>query len=146
MTADRVHVDKAVDEGRCSRAPSRPKSPCRADLGGMVDRLLARSALGALGLARKAGAVALGAAKVEAAVRSGAALFVLHAPEASDDGVRKIDPGEARDSPSRRPGNRCLQTFLRGRIGFGIGRHKCDTCCRSRGGRGKGGSEAHGCA
>ena len=36
------------------------------DLGGVVDTLLATSALGALGLARKAGAVALGAAKVEA--------------------------------------------------------------------------------
>ena len=56
----------------------------------MVDRLLARSALGSLGLARKAGAVALGAAKVEAAVRSGEALAVLHAGEASPDGVSKI--------------------------------------------------------
>ena len=56
----------------------------------MVDGLLARSALGMLGLARKAGAIALGATKVESAVRSGLALFVLHATEASDDGVRKI--------------------------------------------------------
>jgi ribosomal protein L7Ae-like RNA K-turn-binding protein len=60
------------------------------DLGGMVDGLLARSALGMLGLARKAGAISLGATKVESAVRSGLALFVLHATEASDDGVRKI--------------------------------------------------------
>ena len=61
-----------------------------ADLGGQVDGVLARSALGSLGLARKAGAVALGAAKVGAGVRSGAALFVLHAVEAAEDGVRKI--------------------------------------------------------
>jgi ribosomal protein L7Ae-like RNA K-turn-binding protein len=56
----------------------------------MVDGLLARSALGAIGLARKAGAVALGAAKVESTVRAGKALLVLHAAEASGDGVRKI--------------------------------------------------------
>src|SRR5690606_35538775 len=61
------------------------------DLGGMVDRLLAQSALGSLRLARKAGQVALGAAKVESAVRSGKALFVLHAHEAAPDGVRKMD-------------------------------------------------------
>ncbi|RUW97118.1 DNA-binding protein, partial [Mesorhizobium sp. M8A.F.Ca.ET.023.01.1.1] len=60
------------------------------DLGGMVDGLLSRSALGMLGLARKAGAISLGATKVESAVRGGLALFVLHATEASDDGVRKI--------------------------------------------------------
>jgi hypothetical protein len=34
--------------------------------------------------------VALGAAKVEAAVRTGKAALVLHATEASDDGLRKI--------------------------------------------------------
>ena len=34
--------------------------------------------------------MALGAAKVDGAVRSGKALLVLHAFEASDDGVRKI--------------------------------------------------------
>lgn len=60
------------------------------DLGALVDMLLAKSALGALGLARKAGAVALGATKVESAVRSGDALLVLHADEASEDGLRKI--------------------------------------------------------
>src|SRR5690606_35287483 len=44
------------------------------------------------------------------------------------------------------PRHSCLETFFAGRIGFGIGRYKCDTCCRSRGRRGQGGSEAHGCA
>ncbi|MFP3367130.1 hypothetical protein R0J93_26150, partial [Pseudoalteromonas sp. SIMBA_148] len=60
------------------------------NLGGLVDDLRSKAALGALGLARKAGAVALGAAKVEASVRSGKAYGVLHAREASQDGVRKI--------------------------------------------------------
>jgi ribosomal protein L7Ae-like RNA K-turn-binding protein len=56
----------------------------------MVDRVLLQNALGALGLARKAARLRLGAAKVEASVRSGEALAVLHALEAQPDGVRKI--------------------------------------------------------
>lgn len=88
VTADRLHMDKA---GRSHFARAfRKDVAVPPDLGAMVDALLARAALGVLGLARKAGAVALGAAKVESTVRSGKALLVLHAQEASEDGVRKI--------------------------------------------------------
>mgnify|MGYP000937046714 FL=1 len=89
VTADRAHVEQAARRRLFSRALKREVT-VPADLGEMVDRLLSRSALGALGLARKAGQVALGAAKTESAVRSGKALAVLHACEASADGVRKI--------------------------------------------------------
>jgi len=89
VTADRLHVDRAVSRKAFARA-LKADVVVPPDLGETVDRLLARSALGTLGLARKAGAVALGAAKVDAAVRSGKALCVLHAAEASEDGVRKI--------------------------------------------------------
>ena len=67
VTADRLHVDRAVSRKAFARA-LKSEVIVPPDLGEMVDRLLTRSALGALGLARKAGAVALGAAKVEAAV------------------------------------------------------------------------------
>jgi len=89
VTADRAHVDRAEAKKLFARA-LRADVTVRPDLGEMVDGLLARAALGALGLARKAGAIALGAAKVEDAVRKGAALLVLHATEASEDGIRKI--------------------------------------------------------
>ncbi len=89
VTADRSLVDKAADKNLFARALKAPAKPPE-NLGGLVDQLLSKAALGALGLARKAGAVALGAAKVEAAVRSGKAFAVLHAREASEDGVRKI--------------------------------------------------------
>jgi hypothetical protein len=89
VSADRLHVERAAAKKLFARAlKADVKTP--ADLGDMVDRLLAKAALGALGLARKAGAVAMGAAKVEAAARSGEALAVLHSIEASPDGVRKI--------------------------------------------------------
>ena len=90
VTADRVHVDQAASKNLFARAFKAKVTP-PDDLGGMVDRLMAQAALGVLGLARKAGQVMLGAAKVESAVRSGKAMLVLHAAEASPDGVRKID-------------------------------------------------------
>lgn len=90
VSADRQSVDRAAGRNLFARA-LKTAVTVPADLGAMVDRLLAKSALGALGLCRKAGAVALGAAKVEAAVRSGKAAAVLHAADAAPDGVRKMD-------------------------------------------------------
>jgi len=89
VTADRLHIEKAAVKNLFARA-FKAQVTVPADLGGMVDGLLSRSALGMIGLARKAGAVVLGAAKVEGAVRDGQALLVLHAAEAADDGIRKI--------------------------------------------------------
>ncbi|MFU0506822.1 RNA-binding protein [Pseudaminobacter sp. NGMCC 1.201702] len=89
VTADRLHIDKAAGKNLFARA-FRKDVAVPPDLGATVDALLAKAALGVLGLARKAGAVALGATKVESAVRSGKALLVLHAREASEDGLRKI--------------------------------------------------------
>lgn len=89
VTAERAYIDQAAARNLFARALRMPVS-VPADLGAMVDALLAKAALGALGLARKAGAVALGAAKVESAVRAGKAAAVLHALEAAEDGIRKI--------------------------------------------------------
>ena len=90
VTAERARVDEAARKNIFRKAL---KAPVEADqaLGAQVDGLLAKSALGALGLARKAGIVALGAAKVDAAIRSGRALFALHATDASEDGIRKLN-------------------------------------------------------
>jgi predicted RNA-binding protein YlxR (DUF448 family) len=89
VTADRLHMDQAAGRNHFARA-FRKDVTVPPELGAMVDSLLARATIGILGLARKAGAVVLGAAKVESTVRSGKALLVLHATEASEDGVRKI--------------------------------------------------------
>jgi len=89
VSAERDLVDKAVAHKLFARALKADVS-APPELGARVDDLLARAALGAAGLARKAGAVVLGAAKVEAAIRGGDALLVFHAREAADDGIRKI--------------------------------------------------------
>jgi hypothetical protein len=61
-----------------------------ADLPAVTERLLERSVLDALAIAHKAGQVAAGHAKVANALASGAVIALVHAREASADGVRKI--------------------------------------------------------
>lgn len=61
------------------------------DLAREVDALLESDALQFLALVNKSGLVVAGAAKVEASVRSGRAVALLHAREGADDGVDKLD-------------------------------------------------------
>ncbi|EAU43263.1 hypothetical protein FP2506_10476 [Fulvimarina pelagi HTCC2506] len=89
VRCDRAAVEEAVRRKLFARAfRAEVKGPF--DLGADLDRLLAKSALGSMGLAKKAGQLVTGSAKVEAAARSGAALLVLHAQDASEDGRRRI--------------------------------------------------------
>lgn len=121
VTADREHVDKAVAKKGLFARALKAQVTVPADLGGMVDRLLAKSALGALGLARKAGAVALGATKVEASVRSGSALLVLHAAEASQDGLRKIAQARRATAHAGEPEIRAYKLFSEQELGLALG-------------------------
>ncbi len=87
---DRTLVDKAVAKKTFARA-LKADVKAAADLGETVDRLLAKQLMQMMNMARKAGQFITGSAKVDAAIRSGAALAVFHATGAADDGVRKID-------------------------------------------------------
>lgn len=55
-----------------------------------IAAMLRHSTLGVIGLARKAGALVTGFAKVEALTRAGQASCILHAAEAAGDGVNKL--------------------------------------------------------
>ncbi|MGO7561756.1 RNA-binding protein [Rhizobium leguminosarum] len=90
VTVDRSLVDRAVAKKLFARAL---KTDVKAadDLGASVDRLLAAQLMQMMNMARKAGQFVSGSSKVDAAVRSGAALAVFHSTGAADDGVRKID-------------------------------------------------------
>lgn len=90
VTMSREAVETAVKRRLFARA-FRSAVDAPADLGAMVDRLLASQAIGSLGLARKAGQLVVGAAKVEAALRSGKAIGLLQSLEAAEDGMRKIE-------------------------------------------------------
>jgi hypothetical protein len=71
-----------------------------ADLVARTEQLLERAALDALAIAGKAGLVATGFAKVEAALQHDKVVALLHAAEASPDGVRKLDAARHRSAPS----------------------------------------------
>lgn len=120
VTADRAHVEEAVRKNLFARA-FKAKVTLPEDLGGMVDRLLTQATLGSLGLARKAGQLVLGAAKVETNVRTGKALFVLHAQEASPDGVRKIDQARRAVVWQEGPSIPAYNLFSEAELGLALG-------------------------
>ena len=61
--------------------------------------LLERSALDALGIAHKSGALALGFGKVEAALQREDVVALIHAADAGADGVKKIAAATTRTGP-----------------------------------------------
>ena len=90
VTATRAMVDRAASKNLFARALRR-KVSVPVELGALIDHLLVRQATSALSMARKAGCLVSGAAKVDKALRDGHALALIHAAEAAPDGVRKLD-------------------------------------------------------
>lgn len=120
ITARRDLVDRAVAK-KLFRRGLKQDVTADLELGALVDHLIARRALGLLGLARKAGGVVTGAAQVDKAVRSGAAIAVLHDPAAAPDGVRKID--QARTFVRRMDGPEipAFKSFAEGELDLALG-------------------------
>ena len=87
--AERRRVAEAVKRNVFQRGLARPLTPA-ADLADQVAARLKEVALGRLGLARKAGAILAGFAKVEAAIGHERLQAVLLAADAAEDGERKI--------------------------------------------------------
>jgi len=90
IKAERQLIDRAVKKQMFARA-LKSDAKASADLGALVERLLVADLVGMMNLARKAAQFISGAAKVDAAARSGAAIAVFHASDAAADSVRKID-------------------------------------------------------
>jgi predicted RNA-binding protein YlxR (DUF448 family) len=89
VTATAETVAQAVVRNAFARSLRRPvRVP--SDLAAQTERLLERSALDALAIAYKAGLVACGFGKVEEALKSDRAVALIHAAEAAEDGVRKL--------------------------------------------------------
>jgi uncharacterized protein len=72
-----------------------------ADLLSRTEHLLENAALDALAIAGKAGLVAAGFTRVETALAKAEVVALLHAAEASPDGVRKLDSALRRRASSR---------------------------------------------
>jgi uncharacterized protein len=92
VTATRDALDEAVKRKAFARGFKRDvRLP--ADVVDRTERLLERAVVDALAIAGKAGLVAAGFTKTEAALVRSEAVAVLHAAEASPDGVRKLKAG-----------------------------------------------------
>lgn len=120
VTAERRYVDEAARKNLFRKA-FKADITASPDLGQMVDRVLSQNALGSIGLARKAGNVALGASKVDAAVRGREAVAVLHAIEAQPDGVRKISQARHASAQGKGEGITAYKLFSEAEMGLALG-------------------------
>jgi uncharacterized protein len=120
VTATRARVDEAVKKNLFRRGLKEDVT-ASPDLGALVDGLLVKSALGSLGLARKAGQIVTGSAKVDAAIRGKEAILVLHALDAAPDGVRKIDQARKAVASSGGPDIPSLALFAASQMDLALG-------------------------
>jgi predicted RNA-binding protein YlxR (DUF448 family) len=89
ITATRQAIQKAIERKAFARSFKRDvRVP--ADLVGTIERLLERSTLESLGIARKAGKIAAGFTNAGAAIAQKPVTALLHAADAAPDGVRKL--------------------------------------------------------
>jgi uncharacterized protein len=90
VTATRDALNEAIKRKAFARGFKRDvHTP--PDLIERTERLLERAVLDALAIANKAGLVAAGFGKTKGALENGVAVAILHAAEASADGIRKLD-------------------------------------------------------
>ncbi len=90
------------------------------ELADRVDALLELDCLQALGFANKAGQVVCGNAKVEAALGAGGVRALLHATEASPDGIRKLAAAARRNGDGPLPSP--VQIFSVDQLDLALGR------------------------
>ncbi|WP_106752775.1 RNA-binding protein [Pannonibacter carbonis] len=89
ITASKEALDLA-EKRRVFPKAFKAEAKVEPGLSARVDAMLVRSALSALSLARKAGELVTGFAKVDAALKRDPVVGLIHASDASEDGVRKL--------------------------------------------------------
>ena len=118
VTADRKAVDKAVAKGLFNRAFERPVA-APEDLADQFEALLASRALSLIGLARRAGRLAMGYDAVKLALSKGeAAAWRIEALDGSQDGRGKLDRLAAKAAPDLRT----IGCFSADALGEALGR------------------------
>jgi uncharacterized protein len=115
VTATRRTLETAVRRGVFARS-LKDSIRIPADLPDLVDRLLARAALDALAIANKAGRVVAGFERVGSALKTDRLAALIHAAEASPDGVRKL-AGAQTGAPIP-----LVRTFTSSQLGLALGR------------------------
>jgi predicted RNA-binding protein YlxR (DUF448 family) len=85
VRADHASVEQAIKKGAFARA-FKADVKAAPNLAAQTEALLAKRCLDILGMARRAGAIAMGAVQVEAAIRKAPALVLIEASDGAGDG------------------------------------------------------------
>ena len=122
VTATRDSIDQAVKRNVFARSLKR-EVRATADLGAQIDRQLENAALDALSIAHKAGQVAIGFGRAEAALGREPVAAVLSASDGSPDGARKIAAAAARRQTAENPGEiPIIAAFTSPQLDLALGR------------------------
>jgi hypothetical protein len=121
VTASRECLAAAAKRGVFARAFGADVTVA-PDLPDQVQGLLERALLDALAIARKAGEVVLGHAKVEAAAEDGAAVAFLQAREAGPEGARQIMAAIRRGYPENAANVMVIRTFTSAQLDLAFAR------------------------
>ena len=118
VRADRTSIEKAVNRNLFARGLKAAGTP-PADLADRVEALISRRCLDILGLAKRAGAIAIGTVQSEDAIRRAPPLWIIEASDGAEDGRRKLSRlafGLWGDEP------RVSGCFSSGEMGVALGR------------------------
>src|SRR5216684_3964112 len=121
VTATRQALAEAIRRKTLARAFKR-EVRVEPDLADRVEALLERSALDALAIARKAGALAAGFAKVEAALQRESVVALIHAADAGPDGVRKLAAAAGRRTGPQAARIPVVELFGAAQLDLALGR------------------------
>jgi hypothetical protein len=121
ITATRAAVIDAAERNVFARGFRRDiRVP--ADLAEQTEMLLERAALDALAIVGKAGAIVSGFVKVEAVLRRGDALALIHAANGADDGKRKLAAALHRNSAGKSRGIAIIDAFTGAQLDLALSR------------------------
>ncbi len=121
VTATRAAVAEAVKRKLFARA-FRREVTLAPNLPDLVEKLMEAQAIAALSLANKAGAIVTGFSKVEGALAEGKVVGLIHAADASDDGVRKIGQAARRADPDTGDALPRISAFTSLQLDLALGR------------------------
>ncbi|MBN8956024.1 MAG: RNA-binding protein [Rhizobiales bacterium] len=120
VSARRENVDEAVRRNAFARSFKQAvRAP--ADLAALTEQLLEKSVLDALSIAHKAGMVEIGFARVEDSLVKHDIAALIHASEASSDGIRKL-AGAVRRRYGDAPGPPIIATLTTAQLDLALGR------------------------
>jgi uncharacterized protein len=121
IAGTRAAVAEAVERNLFARGFKR-QVRASADLPASTERLMERAALEALAIAGKAGLVAGGFAKVEAALADDTVAALIHAADAGEDGRRKLNAIRLRKTGEKPREIALVDAFSGSQLDLALGR------------------------